>query len=48
LNVTPDDTKHSKYYYDFDRNGGSSYSPNITEATAADWNDFWNSIDNKE
>ena len=41
-------TKHSSSFYDFDRNGGSSYSPNITEATAADWNDFWNSIDNKE
>ena len=47
LNVTSDDTKHSKYYYDFDRNGGSSYSPNITEATAKDWKDFWNSIDTK-
>ena len=41
------DTKHSKYYYDFDRNGGSSYNSNITEATATDWNDFWNSIDTK-
>ena len=23
-------------------------NPNITEATVKDWNDFWNSIDNKE
>ena len=45
---TVSDTKPSKYYYDFDRNGGSSYSPNVTEATAADWNGFWNSIDNKQ
>ena len=23
-------------------------NPDITEATVKDWNDFWNSIDNKE